>query len=168
LHAYLARTTAGPTGCRSCCPVAAPLPSAGRAGNEQRGHADFHGGAAHRIFQGNIQGVAQIRAALGAAATAATAAENVAEHIAKDVREAAAAKPPPAHLALNPGVAKLVISRTFSPSAQDFIGLGGLLELLLGIRILRIAVRMILHRDPAIGLLDFFLVRAALLTPSTS
>jgi hypothetical protein len=63
---------------------------------DQGRHADADRGAAHRFFQVQLQGVAQVAAALSAAtrATAATA-EEVAEDIAEDVGEVAAKPAPP-------------------------------------------------------------------------
>ena len=51
-------------------------------------------------------------------------------------------------------MAKLVIGATLLAIRQDLVGLSRLLELGIGVRIVRIAVRVILHRNAAIGLLD--------------
>ena len=50
---------------------------------------------------------------------------------------------------------------------EDLVGLGGLLELLLGLRVVRVDVGVQLAREPAEGLLDLLLVGVAR-TPSTS
>ena len=49
---------------------------------------------------------------------------------------------------------ELIVGTAFLTIRQDLIGLSRLLELGIGVRIIRIAVRVILHRDPAIGFLD--------------
>ena len=58
-------------------------------------------------------------------------------------------------------VAVTVIRRALVGVRQDLVGLGGLLELLLGLRIVAVDVRMQLARELAKGLLDLGLVRAA-------
>jgi hypothetical protein len=78
------------------------------------------------------------------------------------------AKPPARrHLPLHGGVAEAVVGRALLAIGEHIVGLGGLLELLSASGIVRVAIRVILHRDPAIGLLDLLLVSAAL-TPRTS
>jgi hypothetical protein len=57
-------------------------------------------------------------------------------------------------LRIDPGVAVLVVGRTFLAVRQDFVGFLGFLEFLLGARVVRIAVRMVLHGQLAVGLLD--------------
>ena len=51
-------------------------------------------------------------------------------------------------------MAKLVIGAALLAIGQDLVGLGRLLELGIGVRIIRIAVRVILHGYTAIGLLN--------------
>ncbi len=49
---------------------------------------------------------------------------------------------------------ELVVGRPLLLVAEHLVGLLDLLELLLGLRIIRVAIRMVLHRQPAVGLLD--------------
>ena len=49
---------------------------------------------------------------------------------------------------------ELVIGAALLAIGQDLVGLGRLLELGIGVRIIRIAVRVILHGYTAIGLLN--------------
>jgi glucose dehydrogenase len=58
-------------------------------------------------------------------------------------------------------VPEAVIGLALLAIGQHIVGLGGLLELLVRLGIVRVAVRVILHRDPAIGLLDLLLVSRA-------
>jgi hypothetical protein len=53
-------------------------------------------------------------------------------------------------------VAEAVVGGALVGVAQDFVGFLGLLELLLGLGVVRIAIRMVLHGQLAIGLLDLF------------
>ena len=50
----------------------------------------------------------------------------------------------------------LVISGTLLPVAQNLVGFLGFLEMFLGLRVVRIAVGMMLHRQLAISLLYLF------------
>src|SRR5690606_2356630 len=59
------------------------------------------------------------------------------------------------------GMTELVVGGTLLIVLQDVIGLVNFLELLLGRRIARIAVRMILHGELAISLLDFIALRTS-------
>src|SRR3989344_2507565 len=63
-----------------------------------------------------------------------------------------------AHVGVPPGVAVLVVGRTFLRVGEHLVGLFGLLELLFGRLgcVTLVAVRVVLHRQLAIGLLDFF------------
>src|SRR5688572_5767959 len=51
-------------------------------------------------------------------------------------------------------MAELVVGRPLLRVGQHFVGLVGLLEMLLGLRVVRIAVRMPLHGQLPVGLLD--------------
>jgi hypothetical protein len=51
-------------------------------------------------------------------------------------------------------VSELVVGGALLGVGQDFVGFLGFLELLLGALVVRIAVRMMLHGQLAIGLLD--------------
>jgi hypothetical protein len=129
------------------------------------GHADLHRGAVHRLFQVDLQVVAQVRAAphprLLAAARPGGGAEDVAEDIAEDVAEAAprAATAPGARL--DAGMAELIVGGAFARVGQYFIGLLGLLEILLGLLVVGIAVGVILHGEAPVGLFQFLVAGIA-------
>ena len=55
-------------------------------------------------------------------------------------------------------MAELVIGLTLFPIHQDIVGLGGFLEFCVCVRIIRIAIRMVLHRHPAVGLLYILVI----------
>ncbi|MNG02380.1 hypothetical protein D3C84_854060 [compost metagenome] len=59
-------------------------------------------------------------------------------------------------------MAVLVVGGALARVGQHFVGLVGLLEFLLGRLVARIAVRVVLHRQAAIGLLQLGLTGAAL------
>src|SRR5262249_140232 len=64
-----------------------------------------------------------------------------------------------AHLRVHAGVAVRVVGLALVGLAEDLVGFLRLLELLLGVLVVRIAVRVELHRELAIGLLDVVLGR---------
>ena len=66
------------------------------------------------------------------------------------------------HRRINPGMAVLIVGRALVGVRQNFVSLFGFLELLLGFRVVRIAVRMKFHRELAIGLLDVVIRRIAI------
>ena len=85
------------------------------------------------------------------------AAEYVAE-LREDVlhREAAAAETAKAaarRAAVHARVAELVVTRTLVGIRQHVVGLGGLLELFLGLLVARVLVGVIFYRGLAVGLL---------------
>ena len=109
----------------------------------------------HRFFQVQLQGVTQVAATLGATASATAAtAEEVAEHIAEDVGEVCATETRAAatHARVDTGMAILVERRALAGIRQHFVGLVGLFELVFGLFIARVAVRVVFHRQTAISL----------------
>jgi len=58
-------------------------------------------------------------------------------------------------------MAELVIRSALLRVREDFVGLLHFLELVRGLVVVRIAIRVKLHRQPAIGLLDVRLARRA-------
>ena len=88
-------------------------------------------------------------------------AEHVAEDIAEDVLhidEAGRIKPAStAAIARNTRVPKAVIARALFRVRQNRVSLAALFELLFRIGVIWIAVRMILHRQLAVGALEFLL-----------
>ncbi len=110
------------------------------------------------LFQRDFQVVAQVGTAVhlrAAAIAAAAAAEDVAEDVAEGIAEAAAAKAATAaHVRIHAGVTVAVIRLALFRIGQHLIGFLDFLELLFGLFVVRIAVRMVLHRELAISLLD--------------
>lgn len=99
-------------------------------------------------------------------AAAAAAPEDVAEDITEDIAEAtgsgaaetAAAKS--AGLAVDAGMTELVVGRALLIVGEHFVGIGNLSEFLRCLLIFRIAIRMVLLRQPTIGFLDVLAVGA--------
>ena len=124
------------------------------------GHADLGVETGRGLLQRDFQRVFQIGAAVdlrAAAATAATAAaEDLAEDVAERIGEAAAHAAAHARgIGIDAGVAIAVVGGALLLVAQDFISLFGFLEFLFGFLAVRIAVRMVLHGQLTIGLLQF-------------
>src|SRR5690606_38270018 len=113
---------------------------AGLAG-DRGGNADAHAGAAYRLFQAEVEGVAEVGAALNVAAAAGAAV----------VRAAGA----PLHV--HAIVAELVVGRPLLRVRQHVVSLVRLLEALFRLRVARVAVRVVLHRHPPVGLLQLLL-----------
>ena len=139
---------------------------AGLAGLHRR-HADLRLGAARRVLEREFEVVAQVGAAIDAvaAAPAALRAEDLAEDVAEGVGEAAEALRPAAEAArprpgtearrrVDAGVPELVVGGALLGVGEDLVGLLRLLEFLLGTLVVRVAVRVVLHRELAVGLLD--------------
>src|SRR5690606_28784049 len=103
-----------------------------------------------------VAGRAGARQHVGAPPAAGARAEELAEAVAEDVAEAPHAGPAGPRMGIDAGVAELVVGGTLARVRQDLVRLLRLLEALFGLGIVRIAVRMPFHRQPAIGLLDFF------------
>jgi hypothetical protein len=121
------------------------------------GYTDARLGPTGCFLERDFEVVAQVGAAVDIRATAA-AAEDIAEDVGKRIGETAHAAEAAAHarLGVDARMAKLVIGLALAGVGEHFVGLLRLLEKLLCFRIVRIAVRVILHRQPAIGFLDFF------------
>ncbi len=163
LHAYLTMPTTGGTGAR----LGAFLGTAAIAGiaTDQGRHLDGDGGAAYRLFQIQLHGVAQITATLrrGATTTAATT-EDIAEYVAEDIGEVATTPETAgaAHVRIHAGMTVLVVGRPLVGIGQNLVGLVGFLEFLFRLLVIRVAVRVILHCQPAIGFLQLGFTGAAL------
>src|SRR5579871_1486864 len=164
-HPHLALAAAGRTGLglRAGLGAGAVAHRALLAGRD----ANLGFGAVGRLLEGDLEVVAQVGAAeyAGASAPSTTGApENVAEDVAERVGKAAEAGRSPAHgrLRIDAGMAETVVRGTLGRVAQDFVRLLRFLELLLGPFILRIAIRVVLHRELAIGLFDRFFVSVAI------
>ncbi len=158
LHAYRAMALAGGAGGGRGAFLGAGS-AAGLAIDVGR-HANLDFGAGHGFFEGDFQVVAQVRAALhpaAAALPASAAAKDVAEHVAEDVAEAFPAEAMPAgraHRGIDPGMPELVVGGTLLGVGKHVVGFLDLLELLFGLRVVPVAVRVVLHRQAAEALLD--------------
>mmetsp|Transcript_172407 Transcript_172407/g.552665 ORF Transcript_172407/g.552665 Transcript_172407/m.552665 type:complete len:260 (-) Transcript_172407:3-782(-) len=108
------------------------------------GDRHFLGGAVVHLLQGDLQRLYHILGFLPPAGAAATPAAATTEHLAEDVAGV------PAAALLEALLAEAVVLRTLVGVAQYLVGTADLLEHL------RIAalVRMVLHRELPIGLLD--------------
>src|SRR5579859_6402185 len=158
LHAHLALTVAGIAGFR-CSPFRRARALTGLALG-QGGNPDLGVGAEHGLFEIELQLVAQIGAAKYLRPAALPAGENIAEHFTQDVAEGLAGAEAAAAAAFESGMPELIVDRPLLRVAEDLVGLLGLFEFMFRFRI-RIAVRMILHGEAAIGLLDVRLRRGS-------
>ena len=137
-----------------------PRTLAGLAG-QGGGHVDLDFGPAIGLLQRNLQVVAQVRTAARSAllAPALAAAESVPEGVAEDLGEdvvqigeaLALTEGIAAPAAVDPGVAEPVIGRPLLVVGQNRIGLGNLLELGHGLFRAAVPVRVMDHRQLAIG-----------------
>jgi hypothetical protein len=62
-----------------------------------------------------------------------------------------------AGLRIDAGVTVLVVGRALLRVGENFVGFLDFLEVLLGLGVVRIAIRMIFHRQLAVSLLDFII-----------
>ncbi len=160
LHAHLAVTGAGLAGGGRSAGLGTGAVTSSALIHDR--DADLFFRAARRFFQRDLHVVAQVCAAMCLAAPAASAAEDVAEDVAEiealRTRAARTERIAAAHAArFEGGVAILVVSRALLPVGQSLVSFLRFLELLLRLRIVRIAVGVVLHRQFAISLLDLFL-----------
>ena len=145
-------------------PFSAPDARTGLAGRQCR-HADRRLFAGERLLEADFHVVAQIAAAL-AGLLAAPAAHELAEHLLEDVGKAAGGLETAALAAapcsvLEGAMAEAVIGGALLIVLQDVIGFVDFLEFVLGRLVARIAIRMILHGQRTIGLLELIGVRLA-------
>src|SRR5690554_45521 len=164
LHANLAGTVTGATGCRAGAFFGAAAATDFTFAQGRDANLDL--AAAHCLFQADFDVVTQIGTTLGTGTTTtAVATEDVAEDITKDVRETSAAKTcTTAHLRINPGMAVLIVGLALFGVGQHFVGFGGLFEFAVGVLVVRVAVRVVFHGQTAIGLFDFGLAGTTLYT----
>ena len=124
------------------------------------GDANFLFAAAHSLFQGELQGITQIRTPSRATTTTAAATEDVAKNIAEDVTKATtaeAAGSASTGLAIHTGMAELVIGCPLLLIGEHLVGFLGFLELGQRLLIIRVTVRMVLHGQTSIGLFQILL-----------
>src|ERR1044072_3328015 len=113
--------------------------------------------AEHGLLEIELEVITQVRAPKCLLATTTTSgAEDVAEYVAKDVTESVGSAETAATAAASckPIVSVLIVDGALLRIGQDFVGLLGLFEFLFGFRVVGIAVRVVLHRQAAISLLD--------------
>src|SRR3984893_10256741 len=160
--AHLPCATAGVAGGRSAA-LGRTAPVAYLAFREPRDF-DLDLVTEHGLRQLQLQLVAQIGAAEHLwTAAAACPAEDVPEHITEDVAEGVAAESAAARAAaragLDAGVTVLVVGRPLMRVGQHLAGFLRLLEGLLRLPVVGITIRVILHREAPVGLLDLGLSR---------
>jgi hypothetical protein len=115
-----------------------------------------------RLLQRELQVVAQVCAAEHGRAVAAPATENLAEDVAEDVAETAHAAGGAGGMRVDAGMAELVVGGALLPVGQHLVGFLRLLEVLLGLGVVRIAIRMPLHGELAIRALEIGVARVAI------
>ncbi|MCY1420559.1 hypothetical protein D9M71_361860 [compost metagenome] len=163
LHAHLADTAAGRARDRSGAFLGTG--TVARLAVDQRRYTNVDCGTAHGLFQVQLQRVAQVAAALCATARdATTATEEIAEDIAEDVGEVGTAETGTAttHARVYAGMAVLVVSCTLARVGENLVGLVGLLEFIFRGLVVRVTVRVVLHREATVGFFQVSLGRAAL------
>src|SRR5262249_10593654 len=114
-----------------------------------------------RLAQVQLQGVEQILAGLRAVPPPRAApAEQPAEEVPEQVEDRAVTEVGHGH-AFEPGVAVAVVAAALVGVAEDRVGFGDLLEAGGGLLVTRVPVRVVLHGQAAVRLLD--LLRAGAL-----
>ncbi len=110
-------------------------------------NADAGFGAARGFLEADLEVVAQVRAAIE---------ENIAEDVGKGIGEAAETRTSGAGpcAGIHAGVAEAVVGGALVAVGQDFVGFLRFLEMFLGLGVVRIPVRVPLHRELAVRLLD--------------
>ena len=108
------------------------------------------------LFKRQVQHVAKVGSAkhLAAPTAAAPAVEDVAEHIAKNVAERVAAAGARTCVTVYGIVAEAIVSLPLLRVLEHFVRGTHILEPRFGVRIARIAIRVILHGQALVGLLD--------------
>jgi hypothetical protein len=126
------------------------------------GNPDLPGDAEYGFFQIHLHHVTQIGTTLRTSTATAMAPEDIAKNVTKhvaDVTETGAAAT--ACTVLERGVTLLVIQRALVFITEDLVSLFGFLELVLGGRIIRVAVGVKLHGEAAKRFLQLSRRRAA-------
>src|ERR1700737_3815861 len=138
-----------------------------------RRNADLGFGAARCFFERQFEVVAKVGASkdsAAATASAALAAKNLAEDVPKGTGKTAESLRPAESTRtcsaetggrIDAGVSELIVGLPFASVGQDLVRFLRLLEFLFR-ALVRIAVRMMLHRQLAISLLDVLIGRVAI------
>src|SRR5208282_3156054 len=117
-------------------------------------------GAAECILERNLEVVAHVAAACRTPASTAAVAGELAEHLIEDVGksraevEAGRAEASAGTVRLKGGMAEAVVRGTLLRVLEDVVSLVDVLEFLLGNLVTWIAIRMKLHGELAVGLLE--------------
>jgi hypothetical protein len=113
---------------------------------------DLNRGASHRLFQIEFKVVTQVRTLSNMAATAtAAAAEDIAKDIAKYVAKVGAAS---TGLPFQTGVTELIVASSFLGIRQNLEGFIGFLELVFRCLVVWITIRVMLHGNAPVSLLN--------------
>ena len=169
-EALLQDDLAGAAALRAALGLGARLRAAALAGvaRPHLGQLELRLEAGDHVGERDLEVVTQVRAALAAPAPppapAARRAEQLAEQIVEDVGEAAeVAEVEAGHAALgaDAGEAEAVVGAPLLRVGEHRVGLGRLLEALLGVRIAGVAVGVVLERELAVGLLELVGARLA-------
>ena len=118
------------------------------------GNLDLGLGAEDRLLEIQFEFVPQVRAAENLRVGTLTARKDVAEHLAEDVAECLSGAETAAAATLEARMAKLIVDGALFCVAKNFVRFLAILELMLGRRIVRIAVGVVFHGEASIGLLD--------------
>src|SRR5690606_22756225 len=136
-----------------------------RAARDPARNLDLDRVARDRLLERELELVAQVRAAVHLRPAARSDAEQVVEHVAEDIGERVHAPETvraEAAAGTETRMTEPIVGRALPFVRQNLVGLLGLFELGLGLRIVRIAIRVILHRQAAVCLLDVLGARVAL------
>ena len=113
---------------------------------------DLDRGALHRLFQIELEVVTQVGTLSNMAATAAAAAaEDIAKNIAKHVAKVGAAS---TGLPFHTGVTELIVASSFLGIRQNLEGFIGFLELVFRFLVVWITIRVMLHGNTSVSLLN--------------
>src|SRR5690606_34010306 len=155
LHAHDARAITGVTGAGARAGLGAAA-MADIAGLPAR-HADLGVETVGRLLQRDVQCVLEIGSAIHLRpAPSAAGTKDLAKDVAKGVRETTGAAHACAHprIGIDSGMTEAVVSRPFLGVGQHFVGFLDFLEFLFGFLAVRVAIRVVLHRQFAISLLE--------------
>src|SRR6185437_2041908 len=122
-------------------------------------NTDFGFSSARGLFKRNLQVIAQVRTAINIGMPT-TGTKYISKYIAERISKPLCAACT-AYVGIYAGMAMLIICRALPWISQYFVGFLGFLEMLFRLWIIRIAVRMMLHRQLTIGFLDFVLAGVA-------
>ena len=132
-----------------------------RSALDHGGDPDGHRVARHRLLEVELQRITNVRSTVRPGASGPRP-EDVAEDVVEDVPEPAGEAGRAERVGVYPVVAELIVSRPPLRIGQNLVGFLGLLEALLGPRVVRVPVRVVLHRKAAIRLLHRIVAGAAL------